>query len=276
MQQARVRAPIIGVTIFLACALMVRAFLQIELGKLGYAQNFAKDLSYLVVPPILALLLLPILRANANALQRLFARDGLHMRDILRAITIGLLARAAFWCWLVFRVSTGVSGGSSVVIAEPEFSFACPPAAEFLLGLLVWIGLVPLVEELTHRGLIQGSLLHRGRWSAIVISTLIFTAFHAPTTMPVAAVMGLILALQFANSGTLWAPLITHATYDGLIQFDWHCLRGAWNPAAADLPLLAPALASLVGLLAALGAVAYLLHRTGAQDAPRSGSPTRR
>jgi len=271
MQQSSVRAPLIAVIIFNICALLVRAYLQIELGERGYHVNFAKDLSYLIVPPILALLLWPVVRRNRHALLRCFDIHRLTMRLVLNAVGIGLLARAAFWCALVFSVATGIATNANPAAIEgPVFRFGCPPAHEFALALLVWILLIPISEEVVHRGLIQSSLMPRGRHTAIILSALIFMAFHRPAAMPVALLLGIVMAIQFVESGTLWAPIITHAAYDGLTQLDWRCLQGVWNPLPADTPLMAPAIGSLCGLVATIGGIAWLLAKTGARRAPRS------
>ena len=38
--------------------------------------------------------------------------------------------------------------------------------------------------------------------------------------------MGVVLGTQFWNTRTLWTTIVTHATYNGLVQFDWRCLTG--------------------------------------------------
>ena len=270
MQQSSIRAPIIAVIVFNVCALLVRAYLQIELVARGHDANLAKDLSYLVVPPILALLLVPVFRGNRRALYACLDGHGLTLRLLFSAIGIGLLARAAYWCQLVFTVATGITTNSDPAAIEgPLFWFACPPVQEFALALVVWILLIPFVEEIIHRGLIQSTLMPSGHWTAVILSALIFTAFHAPSSMPIAFLLGIVLAIQFAGSGTLWAPIITHAVYDGLIQLDWRCMRGLWNPSPDDTPLIQPAFWSLCGLVVTVAGIAFLLSKTGARVAPR-------
>lgn len=273
MQQAAIRAPVFAVLIFMLCALFLRSYLNINLGHRGLNAEFARDLSYLIVPPTLALLLWPIIRANKAALLDLFDPRALGVRIVLQAIAIGLLARLAYWCQLVFIVATGLtSSGDPNAVAGPQFTFSCPSPLPLLVGLLVWLLLVPIVEEVVHRGLIQSSLLRHGRRTAILVSALLFTAFHKPEAMPVALIMGIVFAIQFDRSRVLWPCLLTHATYDGLILFDWRCLRGQWNPPADSLPLVQPAAWSLIGLLAASAAIVLLLAKTGARDAPRSAA----
>lgn len=271
MLQTSIRAPVFAVLIFMTCALSLRAYLAIKLGEHGLAADFAADLSYLAVPPILALLLWPVLRANKVALLGLLRPQILSIRIAVQAVAIGLLARLAFWCQLVFCIATGItSSNEPTAIAGPQFAFSCPPPAPLLLGLLVWLFLIPTVEEVVHRGLLQSTLMRYGRWTAILASALIFAAFHKPTAMPLALIFGIVFAVQFDRSRVLWPCLFTHATYDGLILLDWRCLRGSWNPPADNLPLAEAAAWSLIGLFATAIAIVYLLATTGVPSAPRS------
>jgi membrane protease YdiL (CAAX protease family) len=270
MQQSAIRAPIFAIIIMLVCAYVARAALEIELAKRGFESSYAADLSLLVVPLVLGVLMFPILRSNWQALMQLLSPQGINLRMILVAIAIGLLARTISWSKLVFSASTGlVSSSDPAAIVGPLFSWNCPPMQVFLLGLVVWIVITPVIEEVVHRGLIQSSLMHRGRWTAILVSALIFAAFHPPDSIPFVFLFGIVFAVQFANSQTLWTAIITHATYDGLIQFDWRCLRGTWNPRIEDTPMIETAAISAATLLLSGAAIVWLLKKTGAHNAPR-------
>jgi membrane protease YdiL (CAAX protease family) len=272
MQQCAIRAPIFAIIIMLVCAYVARATLEIELAKRGFETSYAADLSLLAVPLILGVLMSPILRSNWQALMQLFSPRGINLRMMLVAIAIGLLARTISWSKLVFSVSTGlVSNSNPAATVGPLFSWNCPPVQVFLLGLVVWIVMTPVIEEVVHRGLIQSSLMHRGRWTAILISALIFAAFHPPDSIPFVFLFGIVFAVQFANSQTLWTTIITHATYDGLIQFDWRCLHGTWNPRIENMPMIGSALISAAILLLSAAAIVVLLKKTGARCAPRPG-----
>jgi hypothetical protein len=64
--------------------------------------------------------------------------------------------------------------------------------------------------------------------------------------------------------------MITHVTYNGLMQFDWRCLQGQWNPPADRLPLLLPGAGALLSLAVACLLVVALLcyQQAGARTAP--------
>lgn len=271
MQQSAIRAPVISIIIMLACAYVARAALEIELAKRGFETSYAADLSLLVVPLILGVLMFPILWSNWQPLMRLVSPQGINLRMVIIAFAIGLLARIISWSELVFTVSTGlVSNSDPAAIVGPVFSWNCPPLQVFLLGLAVWIVITPVIEEVVHRGLIQSSLMPRGRWTAILVSALIFAAFHPPYSIPFVFLFGIVFAVQFANSQTLWTTIISHTTYDGLIQFDWRCLRGTWNPRIEDTPMIEAVVLSSAALLLSTAAVVILLKKTEARNAPRS------
>jgi len=261
-----IRAPIVAILIIETAALVARSYLELQLQAGGYAASFATDLSYLVVPPILAVLMYPILREHQDYLRSLFQRQHLSLRLVLAAVAVGLFMRIAWWCQLVFRISVGITrNADSEAIVGPDFSIGCPPTLVILLGVLVMALLVPAIEEVINRGLIQSSLAHRGRGQAIVISALVFAVFHPPASYPATFVVGAILGVQFWNSGTLWPSLVTHATYNGLAQLDWRCLTGSWNPPATDLPLHGLGFASLTGLILSFVIIAFVARRSRAE-----------
>ena len=270
MQRSAIRAPISTIIIMLVCAYFARSALQIELSEREFETGYAQDLSLLVVPPILGVLMFPILRSHRKSLMKMLSPQRLNLRIILAAIAIGLLARIFHWGKIVFTVSTGyVSNSDPAAVVGPAFSWNCPPSHIFLLGLLVWIVITPVIEEVIHRGLIQTPLMRRGRWTAILISAAIFAVFHKPESMPFVFLFGMVFGIQFANCRSLWATIITHATYDGLIQFDSRCLNGAWNPPIENTPILESAILSFAVLALSATAIIVLLKRAGAVNAPR-------
>ena len=87
-----------------------------------------------------------------------------------------------------------------------------------------------------------------------------------------------IMGAQFWLTGTLWASVITHASYNGLTLLDWRCLHGQWNPTPESLPQFVPGMLSLAALAVALLLIVALLRwqRAGALAAPApSASPGR-
>jgi len=253
-----------------ALALFVRAYLRLHLQRLGFEPSQANDLAYLVVPPVLLLMLLPVFRNYGHFLMGLLRRSQLKLRILLTAILIGLLMRIIWWCQLVATISFGFAQGSETnAAAGPMFAFSCPTWPVIGIGFLVMAILVPVTEEILHRGLIQSAFAHKGRSIAVLLSTLIFTAFHTPSGF--VFVMGGVLGWQFWNSRTLWTTIVTHSTYNGLVQLDWRCLHGSWNPGAEQLPALLPGLWAGAILITSSITVLWLLsaQKAGAPRAPR-------
>jgi len=256
---------VVAVLIALTAALIARSWLQVTLRDSGLDRLYAADLSYLVVPPVLLFLLLPVLRESKDGLRSLFDPSDLTMRFALNAIAIGLLIRLTWWCQLIAGISFGIYSGTAPNAAvEPLFEFRCPPLHVLALGFLVMAILVPITEEVLHRGFVQSALYRYGPCAAIIGSAGVFSVFHPPSNWGFVFFAGLVFGTQYWITKSLWSSLITHATINGLIQIDWRCLRGQWNPPASEGPLVVPG--AIAGLLlatcvAAIFAVLWQMHR---------------
>lgn len=251
-------------------ALFAQSWLSRLLRAQGYDQTLAHHIAYLVVPPILLLMLAPVLREHRAFLAQLFSPRALTVRLALSAIALGVLARIAWWSQLLARVSFGITVNDDPrAIAGPVLSWTCPPLPSLALGLFVMALLLPLLEETLHRGFLQSAFVPRGPLTAILVSALIFTVFHPPSHYWMVFIMGIVFGTQFWVTGSLWASMITHATYNGLVQIDWGCLHGHWNPLPATLPQRLPGMLSLAVLAACLVLVVALLRyqRAGAARA---------
>ncbi len=241
-----IRAPIFAILLFDAFALIARSYLQLDLMQDGKPADLAENLSYLVVPPILAILLFPVLRQQRRFLARRFSRVGLTWKGIGIAILVGVFLRIAQWGELIGLGALGMfkSDGPNVLVG-PIFSFSCPPPSVLLLNLLVVSFLTPIIEELISRGFLLYTFLNKGRLIAIIASSILFAIMHSPDGIPSAFVGGLFFAVLALNTGTLWAPMVAHATYNGLTVLDWVCLHGVWNPSATTPALIAVGIFSL-------------------------------
>ncbi len=262
----------VAITLALVFVLFVRSYLLLELRKHGYDTAYAKDLSYLVVPPLLVLMLFPVLGQHKEFISWLLRRHRLTLRLVVSAIALGVLMRVVWWSQLIARVSFGLTTNHNPdALVGPVFHFACPPPQVIGLGFLVMALLVPVMEEVVHRGLIQSALAHKGRVVAVLLSALVFAVFHTPSSYVFVFVMGIVLGVQFWNTQTLWPSVITHATYNGLIQIDWRCLHASWNPRQDELPLLWPGTVALCLLIISLIAAVSLLSTSdaGVHDTPR-------
>lgn len=255
-------APIPATLLILIAALLARGWLHVTLLQHGSPRFLAADLSYLIVPPLLALFLTPILRSRPGLLRSLFRVHGLRLRLVLTAMMIGLLLRVAWWSQLLAGVALGMyADNEAAQTLQPTFAFECPAASAMLLGLAVTMILVPIVEEIVNRGLLQSSLSHFGPLLAIPAAACIFAFTHRYASWTFIFGAGLVLGVLFWKTQTLWLSLATHASFNGLALFDWRCMQGQWNPPATLLPLWNVAIPALVTLAIATISMVFLLHK---------------
>ena len=256
------RTHIVAVLAALVAALVARSALQVYLRDIGIQQQFAADVSYLVVPPVLAILLFPLWKANRVLLRQCFDTSHLNTRLVLNALALGALLRLAWWCHAVAGVSLGIyqSEDPSRVVG-PEVMFRCPPGYALATGVVVMAILVPVIEELFHRGFVLTYLRRHGAAIAVAGSAALFAVYHPLGTWGFAFLAGLVMGAQFWIARSLWPSLITHATVNMLVIIDWGCMHGRWNPPAADLPLVPVAAVSISLLMLCGGLIAWLLFK---------------
>lgn len=256
------RTTVVAVFVATVAALVARAWLQLRFVGEGVAPQTAADLSYLVVPVVLLVLLFPLWRVERSHLCSLFKPSALSLKVIISAILAGVLLRLLWWGQLVFGISFGLYRSSdSVAIADPVFSFQCPSPELVVLNLLVMSVLTPVIEEVTHRGYLLTAFRNRGMLQSVLISAIIFAVFHKTTTMPFALFAGVVFGVQYWHSESLWPSFISHCTVNTFILLDWRCLSGHWNPSYEDTPLWFPGVSSTVVMLVCLFGLYALLRR---------------
>lgn len=93
----------------------------------------------------------------------------------------------------------------------------------FLTVLIAFISaaiISPIYEEIFYRGFLYRWLRTRiGFSGAILLSSIIFTAIHIPTynTMPVNFFSGIIFALAYEKTGSIWTSVIIHGSTNGIM-----------------------------------------------------------
>ena len=185
---------------------------------------------------------------------------------------IGLLLRMIAWCQIVAGVSFGIYSSDDVnTLVGPVFKFQCATPEIILLGILVMAILVPVIEEVVHRGYVLSALRRRGFIVSVLVSAIVFTVFHRMSSWSFVFLAGLVFGVQYWYTRSLWASLISHATINGLIQIDWRCLSGQWNPRAEDIPVLIPGIIATAWLIGCFVTIATLLQgmATEARITPR-------
>ncbi len=263
-----VRAPIVAIVIFQIAALFARAFLEIHLVDSGEPQPFAQDLSYLVVPPILIILMYPVLRRHGSYLRSLLRRQDLTMQLIATSVVLGFTLRMSYWGGLISFISFGVLRNTDPnAVVGPVISFGCPDPGILALSFVVGSFLIPATEEIIHRGLILQSLFHRGKILAIVLSSALFAIAHDPQAIVVAFLGGLFLGVQMINCRVLWGPLITHATYNALAVLGWECVSTQWNPIDTTSAMVSTGLLGAALVVVGIALSIILVQRKGHRGA---------
>ena len=154
---------------------------------------------------------------------------------------------------------------------------------ELWLSLLV-IGIAPaLCEELLFRGLVLPSLERMGTRRAMLLSGLLFALMHGQiTALPAHLLLGFILGFLLIGYGSLWAPMLFHAAYNGITMLFAYAQRNLalqqfeqLEQSANGLPNLPAAelIAGAMPVLLVSGLAAAALIWLPMRQAARAGNP---
>ena len=91
----------------------------------------------------------------------------------------------------------------------------------FFLFVLTIIFIAPITEEIIFRGFLLNAGMwygNKGKWVAILVSSLLFTAihtqYHSLSTFLLIFIMGIIFCLVRLNTRSLIAPMVLHSLYN--------------------------------------------------------------
>ena len=123
---------------------------------------------------------------------------------------------------LVIVINLLIQSLSGAPAENPQVEALAPRGSSlpaFLVLLAMVAGVVPFVEELLFRGLLYTLLRrHLGISPSVVISALLFAALHMiPSLMPSLFVIGVILALLYERSRSLWPAIGMHGLHNALM-----------------------------------------------------------
>ena len=87
-----------------------------------------------------------------------------------------------------------------------------------LFVVLIAVVAAPLTEELIFRGCLYGILRQvGGRFTAIAVSSLLFALIHGHIpSLAGLVILAVGLSLLYEKTGSLWAPILLHAGFNGL------------------------------------------------------------
>lgn len=153
-------------------------------------------------------------------LQRCMVHAGKYPWRFLGAVCIGI---AAYWA-LNYLTALVLEGISKDYVNLNDSTIQTMVQGNFPIMALGTALLVPVAEETLHRGLVFGSLYPKNHCMAYVISAAVFSAVHIigyigiydPLHLLMAFIQyvpaGLVLAWAYRFSGSIFAPIIIHAT----------------------------------------------------------------
>ncbi|GIW07295.1 MAG: hypothetical protein KatS3mg060_2100 [Dehalococcoidia bacterium] len=138
------------------------------------------------------------------------------LRWLLAAAGIGVLARGAVVLVLIVVTEAGVAIGNP---QEDLIAASQGPLVAFLLLVLTAAGLTAIGEELLFRGLLFGWLrTHLAFWPAALLSAFVFGLFHGiNVVLPVAFAIGVVCALLYERTRSIWPPVVVHLTNNLLV-----------------------------------------------------------
>lgn len=134
---------------------------------------------------------------------------GLHRFEGRMLLEVVFALGLGFWgamLWGVFLLAFGQRA------QEPIVPFFGEGAWAFVSVFGVAAILAPLVEEILFRGFLFGGLRTRlSPLRAALVSGAIFGAIHLqPLAFPALFLLGVLLALLYHRTGSLWAPILMH------------------------------------------------------------------
>lgn len=86
----------------------------------------------------------------------------------------------------------------------------------FLLSFLGGAIFTPFGEEILFRGVVANAFNRYGAFAGVVLSSIIFGLAHgASVILPVAIMVGLLSAVLFRATGSVWPSVVLHCVYNG-------------------------------------------------------------
>jgi hypothetical protein len=146
----------------------------------------------------------------------------------------GIGLRPVSWLWIgivtvVTLIAIPLTGLLTILILmalgrpldNPQLDFLIPEGLSWVsaAGMVLLGGVAaPFAEELVFRGVLYPLLRNRwGLWPGVLASSLIFAVIHGDIAVGVTAfILGIILALVFEYSRSLWSAVLVHVLNNSL------------------------------------------------------------
>lgn len=134
-------------------------------------------------------------------------------RARLRHLVLGaLLGIAAYVLGAVVAIFYMVTTGDTQNVQESYQAAAAGGWWSLVLALVAGAVITPLGEEGFFRGVLANALLARfGAWAGVLVSAAVFALAHGINPiMAVAFVVGVLTAVLFRRSGSIWPGVVLH------------------------------------------------------------------
>ena len=177
-------------------SLFVREFVRRLLVDSGETPYDAARLSAVAGFIWLTLLVWPLIRKQHISIADMFRMPRSMPGTVLVGITIGLALRGIddlLLPWMALPMAASLS-------VEPI------QARSWLIALTSLVILTPLLEEIVYRGLVFRCLASHSRLFGYAGSATVFALLHPASVIPVAFLFGLVAAMQYDRSRSLWGP----------------------------------------------------------------------
>jgi len=181
---------------------------------------FYSSLAYIfVLCPLIALSCWLVVRGKGRAWKEL----GFKWGEARHTLTYGGLGAVvalvvSLGIMLLIVLVIYLLGGGNPLSAEAE-QVETLAGGQLLLSVGVVVVLAPVFEELFFRGLFYPPLRRSlGPTLAIVIDGIVFGALHMRYLSIISLILvGMILAYVYEKTESLYAPIMTHALYNGMV-----------------------------------------------------------
>lgn len=211
-------------------------------GLLGLSPLLGQNLQFVAYAVIATLLVFAVTRAPSWPAPRASVRAGLGLSltgvGRFAAVTLGAVALIWLSSWLFERSSAQAAQSGEVVIRAMGFGQSSGQDLWLILGICA---LAPIGEEAIYRGLIFRGLFDGlgrlgAKWSprtgrslalllSVALSAWIFADAHSgegqEAQIYVLLFHGVIYALAYAVSGTIWAAIMAHSISNTLAVLDY-------------------------------------------------------
>jgi membrane protease YdiL (CAAX protease family) len=122
----------------------------------------------------------------------------------------------------VYILNVGVASVYALVLGNdsPQADYQAAASGgtlALIVTLLAGALLTPLGEEVMFRGIIANGLNRYGIWAGVILSAALFAVVHGISIiLPIAFVVGVLCAILFRATGSIWPGFVVHAVYNGV------------------------------------------------------------